>query len=378
MSSSTQSSFAQQMAAILTEYSSPVQQGEYITIVGNESTCAPLLAALAEAVLKKGAYPNIQGSSFLGPDYSDYFELYMKYASDEMLEYTDTTMNHWIQHSDAAFFIKASANTKALSSTDPARIAKFRQGVKPISNGYLERYARGEMRWTVVGWVSPAMAQTAEMSLLDYTDFIKRACGLDQPDPVAYWQAFGAMQEKLITWLSGKKHAEIKGPGIDLSFDFADRPWVNCDGKLNFPDGEIFTSPVEDSVNGTVEFNYPCVYLGNEVSGVKLRFEDGVAVEASAERNEAFLLSQLDLDAGARTLGEFAIGTNNGVDVMTRSILFDEKIGGSIHMALGQSYAESNGQNKSAIHWDMVHSMKEGGQIIIDGELFYDSGEFKV
>jgi len=178
--------------------------------------------------------------------------------------------------------------------------------------------------------------------------------------------------------LQGKKHLEVKGPGSDRSLDFQERVWGNCWGNNNFPDGEIFTSPVEDSVNGWVHFNYPSVYLGYEVDGVKLRFENGVAVEASGTKNEEFLLGQLNVDPGARRLGEFAVGTNMGVTQMTRSILFDEKIGGSIHMALGRSYEEAKGLNQSAIHWDMVHNMKDGGEIYIDGELCYRSGEFMV
>jgi aminopeptidase len=369
---------AYEMAQILTDYSSPVEPGEYVTIVGNPSTCAPLIEALFEAILKRGGHPSVQAAPLIGPDYSDYFELYLRDASDDQLDFSDPTNLYWVNHSDAIFFIKASANTKALAGIDPARIGRWRKANRAFSNRYLERYAEGTLRWTVVGWPSAAMAQTAEMGTRAYEEFVAKACGLDQPDPIAYWQQFRDMQMRLVEWLAGKKHAEVKGPGIDLSFDFAGRPWVNCDGKLNFPDGEIFTSPVEDSVNGTVAFNYPCVYLGNEVEGVKLRFENGLAVEATAAKNETYLLSQLDLDPGARRLGEFAIGTNQGVQVMTRSILFDEKIGGSIHMALGRSYEESKGQNESVIHWDMVHNMKDGGEIWIDGTLFYRAGEFMV
>jgi aminopeptidase len=369
---------AADMAAILTDYSSPVQPGDYVTIVGNYVTCAPLMEALFAAILQRGGHPNVQAAPLIGPVYSDYFEMFMRGATDAQLDFSDPTNLFWVERSDAIFFIKASANTKALAGIDPARITRWRRANEGFSKRYLERYAEGTLRWTVVGWPSAAMAQTAEMGTHAYADFVAKACGLDQPDPVAYWQQFHAMQGRLVRWLADKSHAVVKGPGIDMSFDFAGRPWVNCDGKLNFPDGEIFTSPVEDSVNGTVEFNYPCVYLGNEVEGVRLRFEDGLAVEASAAKNEAYLLSQLDVDPGARRLGEFAIGTNNGVQVMTRSILFDEKIGGSIHMALGRSYEESNGKNESAIHWDMVHNMKDGGEIWIDGTLFYRAGEFVV
>ncbi len=366
------------LAKILTEYSSPVQPGDYVTIAGQHDTAGPLVEALVEAVLKRGGYPNVQSAPLISADYSPYYELFMREANDAQLDHLDSTIMHWVNHSDALFFIKAPANTKAVSTIDPARISRFRRTIQPFGEAYLDRYDKGELRWTVVGWPTEALAQSAEMGLRAYEDFVYRACGLDQPDPVAYWIAFRDKQERLVAWLADKKHAEVRGPGIDMSFDFQDRLWVSCHGALNFPDGEIFTSPVEDSVNGTVEFNFPSVYQGFEVDGVKLRFENGVAVEASASKGEAFLLSQLDTDAGGRRLGEFAIGTNMGVQQLTRSILFDEKIGGSIHMALGRSYAEAKGLNQSAIHWDMVHNMKDGGEIVIDGELFYRSGEFLV
>jgi aminopeptidase len=369
---------AAQLAQILTEYCSPIQPGEYVTVAGNILTAGPLIEALFEAILRRGGHPNIQSSALISPDYHPYFEHYLTLATDAQLDHLDSTVMHWVNASDALFFVKAPENTKALSALDPARMARFRHTIEPFSNTYLKRYDTKELRWTVVGWPTQALAQTAEMGLRAYADFVARACGLDQPDPVGYWQEFRALQERLVDWLKDKKHAEVRGPGIELSFDFQDRPWISCHGELNFPDGEIFTSPVEDSVTGYVNFNFPSVYLGYEVDGVRVRFEDGVAVEASASKNEEYLLSQLNVDAGARRLGEFAIGTNKGVTQLTRSILFDEKIGGSIHMALGRSYEESKGQNESAIHWDMVHDMQNGGEIIIDGELFYQSGEFLI
>jgi len=366
------------MAKILTDYSSPVQRGDYVTITGNMQTAEPLIGALFEAVLARGGIPNVQAAPLISPDYTPYYELFIREANDDQLNHLDATIMHWIEHSDALFFVKAPANTKALSALDPARLMRYRKAIKPVSETYLGRYDAGELRWTVVGWPTAALAQTAEMSQRDYAAFVAQACGLTQDDPVAYWQQFHDTQQRLVEWLAGKSHLVARGAGIELEMDFTDRVWVNCDGKLNFPDGEIFTSPVEDSVNGFVHFNYPSVYQGYEVEGVRLRFEDGVAVEATAERGEPFLLSQLDTDAGARRLGEFAIGTNKGVDRLTRSILFDEKIGGSIHMALGRSYAEAKGVNDSTIHWDMVHHMGDDGQIIVDDELFYEGGEFKV
>ncbi|MBN1966655.1 MAG: aminopeptidase, partial [Anaerolineae bacterium] len=369
---------ASQMAKILTEYSAPVKPGDYVTIAGNILTAGPLVEALFRAVLKCGGIPNVQAASLISPDYTEYFELFMREASDAQLDALDSTQMHWVNQSDILFFVKAPANTKALSAIDPARIARFRKARQPFGERYLERYDAGELKWNVCAWPTPALAQTAEMGLLDYAEFVHKACGLDQPDPVAYWTQFRAMQTRLVDYLKDKKHAEVRGPGIEMAFDFHDRVWVSCHGALNFPDGEIFTSPVEDSVNGYVEFNFPSVYLGNEVEGVKLRFENGRAVEASASKGHDYLLSQLDVDAGARFLGEFAIGTNMGVQQVTRSILFDEKIGGSIHMALGRSYGEAKGKNQSAIHWDMVHNMKDGGEIVIDGELFYRAGKFMI
>ncbi len=371
-------SFASELAHILTSYSNPIQPGERVTIVGNVETASPLIEALLAAVLARGGFPNVQTSAMISPDYTPFFELFLRQANDAQLDHLDSTMMHWVNECEALFFIKAPANTKALSSLDPARLARYRRTIQPLSETYLNRYAEGTLRWTVCAWPTQALAQTAEMSLIDYRDFVYKACGLDQPDPIAYWRSFHDVQERLVDWLKGKSHVEVRGPGIDLSFEYDGRPWINCDGKLNFPDGEIFTSPVEDSVNGTVAFNYPSVYQGYEVEGVRLRFENGRAVEASARKNEAFLLSQLDLDEGGRRIGEFAIGTNRGVTRYTRSILFDEKIGGTIHMALGRSYAESHGQNQSAIHWDMVHGLQDGGEIWVEGELFYRAGEFMV
>lgn len=374
----TLTNFASELAKILTEYSSPIQPGEYVTIVGNGSTTGPLIEALVEAVLRRGGFPNVQLAAPLSPDYCDHFELFMRLANEQQLDTLDSTIMHWVEASDAIFFIKAPSNTSALATVDPERISRWRRASRAYSERYLQRYNAGELRWTVVGWPTQALAQAAEMGLRAYQEFVYKACGLDQPDPVAHWQAFREKQERLVAWLRDKQHAQVKGPGIDLSFDFGGRPWVSAHGTVNFPDGEIFTSPVEDSVNGTVAFNFPCIYLGNQVEGVRLRFENGVAVEATASKGQDYLVHTLDTDEGARRLGEFAIGTNMGIQRMTRNILFDEKIGGSIHMALGRSYEETGGVNQSAIHWDMIHSMKDGGEIWIDGQLFYRAGEFLI
>ncbi len=318
----------------------------------------------------------MQAAAPISPDYTPYFELLMREASEAQLDHLDSTLMHWANASDALIFVKAPANTKALSSVDPARLARYRRAIQPFGETYLDRYNQGKLRWTVCAWPTEALAQTAEMGLRDYREFVYAACGLDQPDPVAYWAGFREMQDRLVEWLKGKSHVEVRGPGIDLSFEYDGRPWINCDGQLNFPDGEIFTSPVEESVNGTVAFNYPSVYQSYEVEGVRLRFENGRAVEATAIKNEPFLLSQLDVDAGGRVLGEFAIGTNQGVTRFTRNTLFDEKIGGTIHMAIGAGYPETGNTNESAVHWDMICDLRKGGRVEVDGEPFLVDGRY--
>ncbi len=363
--------FAPRLAKVLTEYSVPIQKGDLVLIRTNISA-EPFVLALYEAVLRRGANPIVEASL---PGLN---EIFFRLANDDQIDYPNPILMEMIDRIDVLFSVISETNTKSLAGVDPARMARRQKAQKPFIEKYFKRIADQSLRWNITAWPTPSSAQEAEMGLLDYTEFVYKACGLDHDDPVAYWQGFKTRQEKLVNWLDGKSHAEIKGPGVDLSFDFKARPWVSCHGTVNFPDGEIFTSPIEDTVNGHVEFSYPTMYGGRMVDGVKLVFKDGRAVEASAEKNGDYFLSQIDLDEGGRTLGEFAIGTNMGIQQFTGETLFDEKIGGTIHMALGESIAELKGVNKSQIHWDIVHSMRDGGEIRIDGELFYRAGEFMV
>ena len=216
------------------------------------------------------------------------------------------------------------------------------------------------------------------MSLTEYEDFVYGACMVNLDDPVAYWLDRKQEQQRLIDWLKGHDQLQVKGENIDLTLSVKGRNFINADGTKNFPDGEIFTSPIEDSVNGWVRFTYPAIYGGREVDGVELQFENGKVVHASAKKGEDYLISVLDTDEGALYLGEFAIGTNTGIQQFTRNILFDEKIGGTVHMALGGGFPEVGGKNESAVHWDMICDMRSGGQIIVDGALFYENGQFRV
>jgi aminopeptidase len=242
----------------------------------------------------------------------------------------------------------------------------------------MRRSADGSLRWTGTQYPTQAAAQDAGMSLRQYEDFVYGAGLLADPDPVAAWNALGARQQRIADWLREKEMVHITGPGIDLRVGIAGRTWLNDQGKRNFPGGEIYTGPIEDLTEGTIEFNTPGFYLGREVAGVKLRFERGRVVDACASAGEPFLIKVLDMDPGARVLGEFAFGLNRGIQMLTKNVLFDEKIGGTIHMALGRAYPESGGTNISAVHWDMVYDLREGAEVTVDGQPFSRAGEILI
>ncbi|NWF64112.1 MAG: aminopeptidase, partial [Chloroflexi bacterium] len=240
----------------------------------------------------------------------------------------------------------------------------------------MQRAAAGNLKWVSALFPTNAYAQDARMSLREYENFVYNACMPDLNDPIGYWRGVEAKQAKIIDWLKGKKLVHIIGRDTDLHLSIENRRFMNSCCKHNIPDGEIYTAPVEESVNGVVSFSYPAIYNGRELDGVRLWFENGRVVKAEAQRNTDFLLAALDTDAGARYLGEFAIGTNYGIDRFTGQILFDEKIGGSFHLALGNSYPQTGGVNKSAIHWDLICDLRSGGSITVDDELLYQNGKF--
>jgi aminopeptidase len=361
----------EKLAELLVDYSVAVKPGDKVAIQG-ESLAEPLFRAIYARVLQAGGHP------FFVISPAGINELYYKYASDEQLKHIAPPGKMIYETYDVMINIGADENTKALSNVDPARLVMRQQARTELRKNFLERSARKEVRWTYALYPTNAYAQDAEMSLAEYEDFVYAACLGDPADPVGYWKRFSARQDKVIDWLKGKKKVHVTAPETDLTLSIAGRTFENCDGRLNMPDGEVFTGPVEDSINGQVYFSYPCIENGHEVSGVRLRFKDGQVIKATADKNEDFLLKTLDTDEGARRVGEFAFGTNKGIQKFTRQILFDEKIGGSFHMALGSSYPETGGKNESAIHWDMICDMRQGGEVTVDGQLFYKNGEFVI
>ena len=358
----------EKMAEVLVQYALGVQPGWQVGI-STTPLALPLVAAVYAQVLGAQAHPAV----LLQVPELD--RIVLERADDDQLANVTPFGRILWDAFDALLLIHADENTRANSGIAPERLARQQQAAR--------RYNRG-MAWREAGrpycltqFPTQAFAQDAGMSLRDYENFVFRACMLDAPDPIAAWRALGTMQQRLVDWLQGRQEVHVVGPDIDLTLSIAGRTFLNSDGHHNFPSGEIFTGPVEHSVTGHIAFSYPAHYRGRIVERVHLWFEEGRVARFEAGAGADFLGVMLDLDPGARRLGEFAIGTNRGVDRFTGSVLFDEKMAGTIHCALGESYAQTGGTNHSAIHWDMVADMREG-RITVDGDLFYENGAFVI
>ncbi len=361
----------QKLADILVNYSIGVQPGNWVLINGDVNGL-PLVNAVVEKVLRAGGNPTV----FLGSD--DIQEIILREANEDQLQWIAPIEKPMMEQIDAMIAVRASNNTRGLTGVDPSKQRTRQNSRRELMQTYMQRSAEGSLRWTVTQYPCPAYAQDADMSLSDYEDFVYKATFADQPDPIQCWSELRTTQARLVDWLRGKKQMVARGPNIDLTVSIEGRTFINCHGDANMPDGEIFTGPVENSVNGWVKFSYPAVKNGREVEGVEFYFENGKVVKATAKKNEDYLISQLDSDEGSRYLGEFAIGTNYGIQRFTKSILFDEKIGGTLHMAVGAGYPESGSLNRSSIHWDFICDMRHESEILVDGELFYKDGQFQV
>lgn len=358
------------LANVLVNYSADVQQGDLVRLVGSPLS-EPLLMELYRACLQAGAHPYV----LMQPEASG--ELMFTYGSDEQISYQSPIVQHEIETIDVTISLWGSENTKALSRFGPDKLAKKSQARKNYMETFLKRSATGDLRWTGSQFPCQASAQDAEMSLRQYEDFVFKAGLLHLDDPLAAWKELSMRQERLVDFLNGKREIRFVTPqGTDLTLNVEDRLWLNSDGKKNFPDGEVFTGPVESQTQGVVCYSFPAVHGGRESDGIQLTFESGKVVDAKASKGEQFLIDMLDQDAGARILGEIAIGTNYSITEYTKNTLFDEKIGGTFHAAVGASYPETGGRNESGLHWDMVCDLRQGGQIFVDGELISENGRF--
>lgn len=357
-------------AHTLVHYCLSLKEGENVSIHAT-SLAAPLIETVYREVLRAGANP----LPFVTLEHLD--EILLQEASPRQIEQSYQLVNAIAPRIDARLSILSEGNTKALTNVDPARAA-LRSQAYAKTRALLGAKEKEHFRWALTLYPTMAYAQDAEMSLHDFEEFVFNVCFLNDEDPSARWRAVSVEQQRLVDWLAGRQQVHIVGPNTDLRLSIAGRVFINSDGKRNFPSGEFFTGPVEESAHGIIQFDVPSSYNGRAVEGVRLVFREGRVVEASARQGQDYLERMLDLDAGARYLGEFAFGNNPGVVRATRNTLFDEKMGGTIHLALGNSYPETGGLNVSAVHWDMVCDLRQQGEVWIDDELFLKDGKILV
>ncbi len=360
----------QAWAKVLVNYSLAIKPGDTLYILAPE-LAAPLVGEVYREALRAGAMVDVQ----IRLEALD--EIFYSEASDEQLGDVSPMAKLAVEQCSTLLSIRAAHNTKAGSSFDPRKVRLAGKASAWFTSTIMERAGKGDLRWSTTLFPTDAHAQDAAMSLVEYEHFVYSACLLDQPDPIAAWKQVGVEQQHIIDYLRKHDTIHITAPGTDLTYRVGGRTWINADGKRNFPDGEVFTAPIEDSANGTVRYTYPAIVSGREVEGITLTFKDGKAIEATAAHGQQFLLTMLDMDAGSRFLGEVAFGLNYGVKRFSGQILFDEKLGGTMHMALGAAYPDTGGTNKSGLHWDMICDLREG-EVYADGELCYQAGHFTI
>ena len=359
------------MAQVLVNYSLGVKPGQWV-YVWSQTPAAPLMLEVYREVLKAG------GNAFLRADLPGAQELFYQYADAQLDQVTpvdhlsveEGKFDHYMR-------IHAESNTRKLSSVDPAKQQRQQKAMSPILNKRLSRNAQENYNWVVTQFPTDAFAMDADMDLAEYTEFVFSACMVNDADPVARWREYRDRQAGYCAFLKDKQAITLRGANFDLRMRIDGRVFINSHGVRNFPDGEIYTGPIENSVEGWIRYSYPAIHQGREVSGIELKFEQGKVVRATAQKGEEYLNTILDTDPGARYLGEFAIGTNYGINRFSRNILFDEKIGGTVHLAVGRAYENTGAVNQSAVHWDMIAGAQDA-EIAADGEVFYRNGQFVI
>ena len=361
-------------AETLVGYSLDLSPGEQVLIRADEAAL-PLAKEVYRAALAVGAHPAVQVQVEGLP------EIFLTTASNRQLDWVDPALTFQYETMDALCAIVAPQNTSALAGVAAEKQTRAQRANKAVRESLFARAAEGNAKWNVTLYPTQGAAQNAKMSLAEYETFLLKAMFLDKDDPAAAWKAFSDEQQRYVDYLSKAETLRFVANDTDLTMRVGGRRWVNSDGHRNFPSGEVFTGPIEDSVNGTVRYTFPTAHLGHEVDDVRLTFENGKVVKANAAQGLDFLETMLDSDPGARTLGEVAVGNNYGVQRFTRNTLYDEKIGGTFHLALGNAYPETGGTNVSAVHWDMVCDMRpeaDGGAIYADGVLIHENGQWVI
>jgi len=356
------------LANLVTEYSVSVKSGDEVLIrAGVEAI--PLVRELVREVVERGGYPHIMLSD------SSIDEIFYRYAGENVLKHLSPIEKFVQEKIDVSISVISANHSKPLIGIDPDKIRIRRAARAELTEIFMRRQAAGELRWNLTIYPTNALAQEAGMGPVEYEDFVYRACMVDREDPIREWRDQAKIQEKIVRLLSRIDELRIISDETDLTIKVGGRKWLNDDGRHNMPAGEVFTAPVEDSAEGVIKFSFPAVWGGFEVEDVKLRFERGRVVEAHAGKGEDKLKKILETDEGARRLGEIAFGLNYNITRHTKQILLDEKIGGTMHLALGAAYPDTGGVNKSAIHWDLIIDMKRG-KVYGDGDLIYENGRF--
>lgn len=363
----------EKLAKIVIHYSLSVKEGHRVLIMASDRA-KDLIQALYVEIIKVGGHP----LPFI--DLEGIQTLFYKYASDNQLLYVDNINKQIMKEVDRLIQIRAEYNTQKLANVDPKRIM-MRQGsqeVKKLREIMQEREVKGEFRWNIVPFPCQSLAQDAKMDLFSYTDFVKKSLFLDKENPINEWKKLKEEQERLINILNSVKEVKVIGEETNLSLSIEGRKWLNSWGDQNLPGGEVYTSPVEDSVNGQIKFTFPGLYLGKEAENIFLEFKDGKVINATADKGEDLLHEILNIE-NANIMGELGIGTNYGITQYTKNILFDEKMGGTLHCALGGGFQEAGSKNTSAIHWDILKDMKtSGSKVLADGEVIYQEGNWQI
>jgi aminopeptidase len=360
----------ERLATLIVGYSLGLGPGQILRIDGQDAA-TPLVVALQGAALAAGAH------SYSQVELEGTAELLLAEGSDAQLTYLSPTDWRELDAVDAIATIWSETNTRSFTRADPDRHQRLIATQRRLSKRLWERVAEGELRWCGTLMPTHAHAQDAEMSLSEYERFVFGACHvLDGDDPVAHWEAVSLELNERARALTDVQELRVVGPDTDLRLTVGGRTWTAADGRLNMPDGEVFTSPVETATEGEIRFAFPAVFHGHEVEDVWLRFEAGRVVESGAARGGDYLSALLGMDGGASVLGEVAFGLNYEIDRFTRNILFDEKIGGTMHFALGSGFSELGSKNQSGLHWDLICDLRADGEVYADGQLIWRAGSF--
>lgn len=355
-------------AKLLVNYSLELKKGDKF-LIRSSYLAEDFLKEICREALAVGAHPELK------IDLNGTEKIFYEMAGEEQLKYIPPTTKYIVENYDASIFVLAPFNMKELENVDPAKKQLVNMANTDLMKTHMRRTADGSFRWSLCVFPTDAAAQECGMSRSEYEDFVYSACFLYEDDPIDKWQKLEKKQQTIVDHLNGKNSIRFVGKDIDISFSAKGRKWINCSGDFNMPDGEIFTSPVEDSVNGKIRFSFPGFYMGQEIEDISLEVKDGQVVKWEAKKGKALLDKILEIP-GAKRFGEAAIGTNKGINRFSKNMLFDEKMGGTIHMAIGAALPEAGGKNESSVHWDMLADMTDGGKIYADDELIYKNGEF--